>query len=49
MFYEYKNADRETSVLKVREEGLEPSHLCGATPSRWCVYHFRHSRITITN
>lgn len=30
--------------LQVREEGLEPSRRRGATPSRWCVYQFRHSR-----
>lgn len=28
----------------VREVGLEPTRLCGATPSRWCVCQFRHSR-----
>ena len=35
--------------LFVREVGLEPTCLCGATPSRWCVCQFRHSRAIFYN
>ena len=28
----------------VREAGLEPARLVSATPSRWCVCQFHHSR-----
>ena len=35
---------KSKSKNMVREGGLEPPCLLGATPSRWCVCQFHHSR-----